>query len=200
MNDCFLFSNNSIDINIVCIYYILCIYLMSDQHGNWLESFKHIHSKFTFQNTILAVYWFEAGKQTSVAADFAIWRCASPFAFPWADITLEFTFVSMPTSSTVTVSTVTLAMAWKQIRMHRQQLISSTVGGMDQHKIIKRLYKINKGWQIFFCWPNYLKCFTNTNLRRSLFVLFYKSLSCLRKLKNQDELCISLKGLIRKPN
>lgn len=47
----------------------------------------------------------------SVAADFAIWRCASPLAFPWADVTLEFTFVSMPTSSTVTVSTVTLAMA-----------------------------------------------------------------------------------------
>lgn len=48
---------------------------------------------------------------SSVAADFAIWRCASPLAFPWADVTLEFTFVSMPTSSTVTVSTVTLAMA-----------------------------------------------------------------------------------------
>lgn len=47
----------------------------------------------------------------SVAADFAIWRCASPLAFPWADVTLELTFVSMPTSSTVTVSTVTLAMA-----------------------------------------------------------------------------------------
>lgn len=47
----------------------------------------------------------------SVAADFAIWRGASPLAFPWADVTLEFTFVSMPTSSTVTVSTVTLAMA-----------------------------------------------------------------------------------------
>lgn len=47
----------------------------------------------------------------SVAADFAIWRRASPLAFPWADVTLEFTFVSMPTSSTVTVSTVTLAMA-----------------------------------------------------------------------------------------
>lgn len=59
---------------------------------------------------------FGAGKQTSVAADFAIWRCASPLALPWADVTLEFTFVSMPTSGTVTVSTVTLAMAWKQIR------------------------------------------------------------------------------------
>lgn len=47
----------------------------------------------------------------SVAADFAIWRCASPLAFPWADVTLEFTFVSMPTSSAVTVSTVTLAVA-----------------------------------------------------------------------------------------
>lgn len=67
---------------------------------------------------------FDTGKQTSVAADFAIWRCASPLALPWADITLEFTFVSMPTSSTVTVSTVTLAMAWKQIRAHTQQLIS----------------------------------------------------------------------------
>ena len=67
----------------------------------------------------------EAGKQTSVAADFAIWRCASPFAFPWADVTLEFTFVSMPTSSTVTVSTVTLAMAWKQMRMHIKKLMSS---------------------------------------------------------------------------
>lgn len=58
----------------------------------------------------------EACKQTSVAADFAIWRCASPLAFPRADVTQEFTSVSMPTSSTVTVSTVTLAMAWKQIR------------------------------------------------------------------------------------
>lgn len=46
----------------------------------------------------------------SVAADFAIWRCASLPAFPWAHVTLELTFVSMPTSSTVTVSTVTLAM------------------------------------------------------------------------------------------
>lgn len=48
---------------------------------------------------------------SSVAADFAVWRCASPLAFPRADVTLEFTFVSMPTSSTVTVSTVTLAVA-----------------------------------------------------------------------------------------
>lgn len=47
----------------------------------------------------------------SVAADFPIWSLASPLAFPWADVTLEFTFVSMPTRSTVTVSTVTLAMA-----------------------------------------------------------------------------------------
>lgn len=70
-------------------------------------------------------YWFEAGKQTSVAADFPIWSLASPLAFPWADVTLEFTFVSMPTRSTVTVSTVTLAMAWKQIRMHMKQLMSS---------------------------------------------------------------------------
>lgn len=62
-------------------------------------------------------------KQTSVAADFAIWRRASPPAFPWADVTLEFTSVSMPTGSTVTVSTVTLAMAWKHIR--KPQLMSS---------------------------------------------------------------------------
>lgn len=49
--------------------------------------------------------------RASVAADFAIWRCTSAFAFPWAHVALEFTFVSMPTSSTVAVSTVTLAMA-----------------------------------------------------------------------------------------
>lgn len=61
---------------------------------------------------------FGVCKQTSVAADFAVWRRAPPLALPWADVTLEFTFVSMPTSSTVTVSTVTLAVAWKQIRMH----------------------------------------------------------------------------------
>lgn len=59
------------------------------------------------------------GKQTSVAADFAIWRCASLPAFPWAHVTLELTFVSMPTSSTVTVSTVTLAMPWKQITVEQ---------------------------------------------------------------------------------
>lgn len=47
----------------------------------------------------------------SVAADFAIWRRAPPPALPRADVTLEFTSVSMPTSSTVAVSTVTLAMA-----------------------------------------------------------------------------------------
>lgn len=63
-------------------------------------------------------------KQTSVAADFAIWRRAPPPALPWADVTLEFTSVSMPTSSTVAVSTVTLAMAWEQMR--KQQLMSST--------------------------------------------------------------------------
>ena len=72
-----------------------------------------------------------AGKQTSVAADFAIWRCASPLALPWADITLEFTFVSMPTSSTVTVSTVTLAMAWKQIRAGATADQLTSVGGTD---------------------------------------------------------------------
>lgn len=49
--------------------------------------------------------------QTSVAADLAIWRCASTFTLPWADVTLEFTFISMPTSRAVTVSTVTLSMA-----------------------------------------------------------------------------------------
>lgn len=63
----------------------------------------------------------EEDKQTSVAADFAIWRCAFPLAFPWVDVTLELTFVSMPTSSTVTVSTVTLAMAWKDM----EELINS---------------------------------------------------------------------------
>lgn len=52
-------------------------------------------------------------EQTSVAAYFAIWRCASPPAFPWADVTLKLTFVSMPTGRTVTVSTVTLPVAWK---------------------------------------------------------------------------------------
>lgn len=51
----------------------------------------------------------------SVAADFAVWRCTSAFAFPWAHVALEFTFVSMPTSSTVAVSTVTLAMASTQL-------------------------------------------------------------------------------------
>lgn len=52
-----------------------------------------------------------AQRQTSVAADLAIWRCASPLTLPWADVTLEFTFISMPTSRAVTVSTVTLSMA-----------------------------------------------------------------------------------------
>lgn len=47
----------------------------------------------------------------SVAADFAIWRRAFPLALPRADVTLEFTFVSMPTGGAVTVSTVTLAVA-----------------------------------------------------------------------------------------
>lgn len=54
---------------------------------------------------------FSTHTGTSVAADFAIWGCAPPLAFPWADVTLKLTFVSMPTSSTVTVSTVALAMA-----------------------------------------------------------------------------------------
>lgn len=75
------------------------------------------------------------GKQTSVAADFAIWRRASPLAFPWADVALVFTFVSMPTSSTVTVSTVTLAMAWKQKRMNMQQELSSPLPALiDKHQ------------------------------------------------------------------
>lgn len=52
----------------------------------------------------------EGCQHTSVAADFAIWRGASSLAFPRADVTLEVTFVSMPTGSTVTVSTITLAM------------------------------------------------------------------------------------------
>lgn len=52
--------------------------------------------------------------RTSVAADFAIWRCASSLAFPGGDVTLEFTFISMPTSLAVTVSTVTLPMAFTQ--------------------------------------------------------------------------------------
>lgn len=52
--------------------------------------------------------------QTSVTADLAIRRCASPLAFPWADVTLEFTFISMPTSRAVTVSTVTHSMACNQ--------------------------------------------------------------------------------------
>lgn len=88
------------------------------------------------QTTVYCILYtgFEADKQTSVAADFAIWRCASPLAFPWADVTLEFTFVSMPTSSTVTVSTVTLAMAWKQIRTHMQQLMSSPLSVFDSHR------------------------------------------------------------------
>lgn len=47
----------------------------------------------------------------SIAADLAIWRRASPLALPWADVALEFTFVSMPTGGAVTVSTVTLSMA-----------------------------------------------------------------------------------------
>lgn len=38
----------------------------------------------------------------------------------------------MPTSSTVAVSTVTLAMAWEQIR--KQQLMSSTEGKENTHK------------------------------------------------------------------
>lgn len=71
-------------------------------------------------------------KQTSVAADFAIWRRASPPAFPGADVTLEFTSVSMPTGSTVTVSTVTLAMAWKHIR--KPQLMSSLLSVQKKTK------------------------------------------------------------------
>lgn len=47
----------------------------------------------------------------SVAADFAIRRCAPFLALPWADVTLEFAFVAMPTSLAVTVSTVTLSVA-----------------------------------------------------------------------------------------
>lgn len=51
---------------------------------------------------------------TSVTADFAIWRCASSLALPGGDIALEFAFISMPTSLAVTVSTVTLSMAFTQ--------------------------------------------------------------------------------------
>lgn len=90
---------------------------------------------------------FEAGKQTSVAADFAIWRCASPLAFPWADVTLEFTSVSMPTSSTVTVSTVTLAMAWKQIR--KQQGRSSPLSMQNRflhNFLLTYLYFVGFKW------------------------------------------------------
>lgn len=54
------------------------------------------------------------GGHTSVAADLAIWRCASSLALPGGDVALEFTFISMPTSLAVTVSTVTLAVAFTQ--------------------------------------------------------------------------------------
>lgn len=53
----------------------------------------------------------EGCQHTSVAADFSIWRHASSLALPRADVTLEFTFVSMPTGSTVTVSAITVAMS-----------------------------------------------------------------------------------------
>lgn len=52
-----------------------------------------------------------AHARPSVTADLAIWRCTSSLALPGGDGALEFTFISMPTSLAVTVSTVTLAMA-----------------------------------------------------------------------------------------
>lgn len=54
---------------------------------------------------------FTTHTNPSVAADFAIWRCASSLALPGGDVALEFTFISMPTSLAVTVSTVTLSVA-----------------------------------------------------------------------------------------
>lgn len=63
-----------------------------------------------------------AQRQTSVAADLAIWRCASPLTLPWADVTLEFTFISMPTSRAVTVSTVTLSMACNHEHREREEI------------------------------------------------------------------------------
>lgn len=54
---------------------------------------------------------FTTHANPSVAADLAIWRCASSLALPGGDVALEFTFISMPTSLAVTVSTVTLAVA-----------------------------------------------------------------------------------------
>jgi len=56
----------------------------------------------------------EYERHTSVAADFAIWRCTSSLALPGGDVTLEFAFISMPTSLAVTVSTVTLSVAFTQ--------------------------------------------------------------------------------------
>ena len=63
--------------------------------------------------------------QTSVGADLAIWRRASLLAFPGADVTLELTFITMPTGGTVTVSTVTLAVAWNKSRTHIYKPLSS---------------------------------------------------------------------------
>lgn len=64
---------------------------------------------FSSQSRSNAYEW-----HTSVAADFAIWRCASSLALPGGDIALEFTFISMPTRLAVTVSTVTLSVAFTQ--------------------------------------------------------------------------------------
>lgn len=69
----------------------------------------------------------EGCQHTSVAADFAIWRHASSLAFPRADVTLEFTFVSMPTGSTVTVSAITLAMSSKKSKQIYMQHVNANI-------------------------------------------------------------------------
>lgn len=74
---------------------------------------------------------------TSVAADFAIWRCASSFAFPGGDVTLEFAFISMPTSLAVTVSTVTLPMAFTQKEFYtvrKKATFQSTINFLSLQK------------------------------------------------------------------
>jgi len=100
--------------SLLCKSVIICISIKDV----WMSFVPHLLYLYEKNIEISGRRYTGVGKHTSVAADFAIWRCASPLAFPWADVTLVFTCVSMPTGSAVTVSTVTLAVAWKQSRKH----------------------------------------------------------------------------------
>lgn len=106
--------------------------------------FKNIERNMYITVSVLycTICSFGACQQTSIAADFAIWRRASLLAFPRADVTVEFTSISMPTSSTVTVSTVTLAMAWKKIR--KQQVMDSYISPHRFRFPNQKLYSILK--------------------------------------------------------